>query len=519
MNGTAEFALVIRADASAATGTGHLMRCLALAQYWRANGGNVTFVSRCESDALRRRVESTGAEFVPLAESYPAASDLRTTTETLARVAAVRPLWLVTDGYDFDAEYHSALRALGYRLLVIDDTAHLDWYNADAILNPNINAEKLNYRCASDTMLLLGCRYALLREEFTRRRDVRREFNDVARSVLVTMGGSDPDNFTLKVIQALREVEVEGLQAKVIIGPANPHREALSRAADDSGRDIHLVSSVDDMPAVMEWAEAAVSAAGGTCWELSLMGTPTILVAIADNQTGIAEGMAAAAAAVSLGCADGVTVGTIAEHVRSLLLDPSLRRSLSERGRVLVDGEGVHRVFSHMRMRDKSADRIGLAVRAARPEDARLLWEWANDPAVRSNSFNSSPIPLEQHFNWYAERLTAPDTRFWLLEVAGRPVAQIRYDRDEEGRSALIGFSVASEARGRGYGVEIIRRTGELACAELGVEELVAFTFVQNEASYRAFLRAGFELRETSTVGEHLCYRLSWSRGSTVERS
>jgi UDP-2,4-diacetamido-2,4,6-trideoxy-beta-L-altropyranose hydrolase len=514
MGGAAEFALVIRADAGAATGTGHLMRCLALAQHWRTEGGDVTFISRCESNALRRRIESAGAGFVPLEESHPAASDLAATVATLERVAAARPAWLITDGYNLDAAYHGAVRARGHRVLVVDDTAHLERYDADVVVNPNINAERLTYVCGADTTLLLGRRYALLREEFTRHRPVRREFPGVARRVLVTMGGSDPGNFTLKVIRALREVGVEGLEARAVVGPANPHREALARAVEGSGCDIRLIpSAADDMAALMEWAEVAVSAAGGTCWELSLMGTPTVLVTIADNQVGIAEGMAEASAAVSLGCADGVAVGTIAENLRTLLLDPVLRRSLSGKALALVDGEGVRRVFSHLRGRGTAAGRGELNVRAARPEDARLLWEWANDPGVRSNSFNAGSIPWEQHLSWYGERLASPDTRFWLLEAAGRLVAQIRYDREEGGRSARIGFSVAREERGKGYGVEVIRRTCDVACAELGVEELVAFTFVHNEASYRAFLRAGFELRETRPVGGHLCYQLSWRSG------
>lgn len=151
-----------------------------------------------------------------------------------------------------------------------------------------------------------------------------------------------------------------------------------------------------------------------------------------------------------------------------------------------------------------------LTIRAAIPEDARLLWEWANDPSVRSNSFNQEPIPWESHLRWYEKRLASPGTRFWLLEVNGVPAGQIRYDRDDEGRSAEISFSLAREFRGKGLGTRIITLTLGSAIAELGVEKIVAVVLDGNIPSYKAFQSAGFEAPEVSSWNDIRCYRFIW---------
>ena len=124
------------------------------------------------------------------------------------------------------------------------------------------------------TRLLLGTRYVLLRREFWPWRGWRREIPAVARKVLVTLGGGDPDNVTLKVIRALAQVEIEGLEAVVVVGPANPHLEELQAAVKDTPHPIRLESNVTNMPELMAWADVAITAGGSTCWETAFMGLP-----------------------------------------------------------------------------------------------------------------------------------------------------------------------------------------------------------------------------------------------------
>ncbi len=147
--------LVIRADADERQGTGHVMRCLALAHAWRAPGRRVVFLSRCTADGLCRRIRAIGAELLSLEHAHPDPSDCAAMERLLgdglsegSRIGAACPhplplsqrergegVWAVLDGYHFDADYQRAIRDAGARLLVIDDMAQLAHYHADALLS------------------------------------------------------------------------------------------------------------------------------------------------------------------------------------------------------------------------------------------------------------------------------------------------------------------------------------------------------------------------------------------------
>ena len=209
-------ALVIRADANSQIGIGHVMRCIALAQTWQDRGGKVTFLSHCDSEALHQRIIDEGFDFIPIEKPCPKPNDLSFTLKMLSAIShklSAASLWLALDGYHFTPDYQKAIRENGYKLLVIDDMAHLDHYHADILLNQNIYASSLHYSCDRETVKLLGCEYVLLRREFLKYKDWKREIPEKAKKILVTMGGSDPDDVTLKVIRALSRKE--GSQADI----------------------------------------------------------------------------------------------------------------------------------------------------------------------------------------------------------------------------------------------------------------------------------------------------------------
>jgi UDP-2,4-diacetamido-2,4,6-trideoxy-beta-L-altropyranose hydrolase len=140
-------------------------------------------------------------------------------------------------------------------------------------------------------------------------------------------------------------------------------------------------------------------------------------------------------------------------------------------------------------------------LRPATEADGRLLWEWANDAAVRANAFHSDPIPWETHQAWLAARLASVHSRIWIMERDGEPVGQIRYDR--QGDVAEIGISVAAAYRGQGIGQALLGASCPRACAELQVRRLVALVKPHNRASAHAFEHAGFrQLAPTSRHGQ-----------------
>lgn len=495
--------MLIRADASARIGTGHLMRCLALAQAWKAQGGQVTFITACDSEDLRQSLSDEGFHVITLERSYPEPADWEVTAEVLA---AHPDAWVVLDGYHFDPVYQRQVKETGHPLLVVDDMAHLNHYYADVVLNQNIDAERLRYSCEPYTRLLLGTRYVLLRPEFLAWRGWQREMPKEAHKVLVTLGGGDPDNQTLKVIQSLQRIDTDELEVVVVVGASNPHFLELRPAAHNSPFAMHLVENVTNMPELMAWADVAVSAGGSTCWEMAFMGLPSLILVLAENQRGIAERLDDRGIALNLGWYAQISELDLAQALKILMCSLARRAAMSEKGRQLVDGAGTDRVVSvlyELAQTVPGADH--LRVRHARFQDAEILWQWTNDSSVRANSFHPESIPLDEHIKWYKAKLASPDTRIWILELNQVPVAQIRYDRIHTD-AAEMSFSVVSDYRGRGLGTKALILTSGMACRELGVKRLKGVVFSSNAASMRAFTKAGFECVSQEQVFDKLCH-------------
>lgn len=337
--------LVIRVDASAQIGTGHLMRCLALAQAWKDAGGKAIFITACESDGLLQQLREGGFDIHVLAHPYPEPGDWDYTKDTLA---AYPNAWVVLDGYHFDEIYQQRVKEAGHRLLVIDGKAHLKHYYADLVLNQNLHAEQLHYSCEPYTHLLLGTRYVLLRREFLAWRDWKREIPQVARRVLVTLGGSDSNNNMLKVIQALQKVDVPGLEAIVVLGAINPHADVLQAAISQSSIPIRLIHDAQNMPELMTKADLAITAGGITPWEMCFTGLPMLIIITADNQRDNVRAMHQAGIAENLGWYKNVDKENITGQLRVMMDSQELRQSMSHTQRKMVDGSGTERVLLKM---------------------------------------------------------------------------------------------------------------------------------------------------------------------------
>jgi UDP-2,4-diacetamido-2,4,6-trideoxy-beta-L-altropyranose hydrolase len=323
------------------------MRCLALAQAWQAIGGSSKFTAAMLPAALETRLRDERMELDHLSASEGSAADA---TQTIALAQQLRAAWIVVDGYQFGDVYQRTLKAAGFPLLWIDDYGHAGHYCADLVLNQNMYARESLYRSReSYTRLLLGTRYALLRREFWPWRGWQRDVASRDARVLVTLGGSDPENVTLKVIQALQQLKRPDLEARIVIGPANRHLAVLRQAIERSVCCIKLVTAATDMPALMAWADIAVSAGGSTCWELAFIGVPSIAITLAENQHDIVESLSKAGAAVNMGWYTHISTSALATTIAELLDRPDVCHQMSDRATSIVDGLGADRVARSLR--------------------------------------------------------------------------------------------------------------------------------------------------------------------------
>jgi UDP-2,4-diacetamido-2,4,6-trideoxy-beta-L-altropyranose hydrolase len=343
--------LLFRADASVAIGTGHLMRCLALAQAWQDAGGRAVFAIAEATPSVVERLQREGMEIVRLKAEPGSAEDAH---ETIAHARGKQAAWIVVDGYCFGTDYQVAFRDAGLKVLFIDDNGHAGRYVADFVLNQNIHARESFYEDRErSTRLLLGTKYALLRREFVSVKNVR-EIPQVARKLLVSLGGSDPDNVTGRVLEALEQVAVADLQVAVVAGGSNPHSAEIAELVANSSHTCRVLANVANMQEVMSSADLAISAAGTTCWECCALGLPAILVVVADNQILNAEALRAAGAVRLVSGGSQFPIGELAQLVTRLANSASERQTLSQTASALVDRGGTRRIISMLMGEDSS---------------------------------------------------------------------------------------------------------------------------------------------------------------------
>ncbi len=333
--------LVIRADAGAKVGAGHLMRCLALAEAWIARRGRVIMAVPPDlPDGLVERIRTLGAAMHRLPSGAEEVGSL------LRLVGAEDAAWIAVDGYRFGADWLQAISQAGRPVLSIDDDARHQAYPSTLILNQNLHARREDYSGKTRAELLLGPRFALIRPEFRSQPEWRRVIPARASKLLVTLGGADPGGHTARVIDALRGLEAAPA-GRVVAGAANPRLEAVRMAAG-SASGVEILCDVRDMGEQMRWCDLAVSASGSTVWELALFATPMLLGTASEVEEPVAQSLQSAGAALHLGRLAELRLDDLRAAVADTIADRAVRSRLSGAASGLVDGNGAARVVDRM---------------------------------------------------------------------------------------------------------------------------------------------------------------------------
>lgn len=488
-------------------GTGHIMRCIAMAQAWKKRGGSVTFISHCPNCGISNRIESEGFTLIQINDIWPNAQDLQKTVAIIntfhAQIkdrASDSGSWVILDGYHFTPDYQKEIMASGVRLLVIDDYNHLDHYNANILLNQNIGSHHYPYSCGPDTIKLTGTKYVMLRSEF-RRNQKPRPLTKV-ENILVTMGGADPDNVTSKILQAIDKTDATDFNFNIIVGPNNPNIEGLKETFQNKHPHVHLIENAD-MPGMMTWADLAITAGGSTCWELCFMEVPLMVVILAKNQTQLASGLEKAGAAIILGEKETLTSDEITHSISTLVPNIKKINRLKKSGAALVDGKGTKRIIRQMLVGK-------IKLRPVGTNDTKLLYQWANDKEVRLSSFRSEPIPWETHLQWLGKKLNNKNVWIRIAETdTGAPIGQIRFDlKDHIWR---ISYSLDKRFRGLGLGKRLLKAGLKKIEATIDLPATIQGAIKKdNPASKISFENCGFRpIKNNPDINsDHILYQL-----------
>jgi UDP-2,4-diacetamido-2,4,6-trideoxy-beta-L-altropyranose hydrolase len=490
--------VLFRADASAEIGTGHVMRCLALAGAVKALGEECVFVCRDIPRLLAERITGDGhslqlliltdgdntakAAEVPYAYwlKAPWRDDAVETSEIADEVGAQ---WIVVDHYGLDADWEQAVATADRNVAAMDDLA--DRRHAAALVSdPSLVVEphdRYKDLTSPGSQLLLGPRYAALRSEFADAPPRLPAPGGEAMRFLIAFGGVDAAGMTRVAIEALAAIVEVGDHAHVVVGAAHEGRAAIAGRCAELGWTCHVNSS--RMGQLMAATDLAIGAGGSMVWERMAMGLPTIAIIVADNQRDQVNEAARLGLLVAMEQADA-SVEALQAQIRSLRGNSGLREKMSASCRRRVDGKGAVRIARRLAP-------CPVKLRPATEADSADLLEWRNDEFIRMVSHNTEIISPEDHALWLAGTLNNPAKRLLIGFDNDGVLGVVRFDKGPS--NAEVSIYLAPQRLGSGLGPNLLM-AGEAAMAEHwpDVPEILAEVLPTNRASKDLFLSCGY---------------------------
>lgn len=345
--------IAIQADGGTEIGMGHIMRTLVLAKEL-SKGNEVFYICRVEGeecykhlikdinnevnslDQLVKREMSyskynKGIEKI-LYEGFKV--NLINEDRLIDELKDIKADLLITDSYSVHEKYFQETKKIFNKTAYIDDI-NQHYFNVDFLINQNSDAEDFHYKVNSDTKLLLGTDYILLRDEFKnlQNKNIKNKIYDM----MITVGGADPYRLTEKILNYISKTDYN---FHVVIGPSFGD---ISFIENFETQNVKFYYNAD-MCEIMKNCDMAIAACGSTLYELSACGVPTLGIIIADNQQGIANKLNKMNIIKSLGWYDKISKENLINNIDKLANDYILRKSLSERASKLVDGKGAERI-------------------------------------------------------------------------------------------------------------------------------------------------------------------------------
>ncbi len=477
--------IVFRVDGGHGRGMGHLIRCLALAEQFKAYGSTAMFLTR-EQPAVLKAIQAAGYPYAVLSSTATLEEDLHFTLEKSGHASI-----LIADSYHFSSDYLRRLNA-EYRLVVAFDDLIDRFLPVDLILgNVYVSRDSYGSYLPKETILLAGPTYLPLRPclQNLSPKQIIPQFN----RILVTFGGEDPQNYTEAVIKALQEYP-RPLKLEIILGPAYTFTNQCEAALAQSKHTYQIYPNPPAIVSLFQSADLAIATPSCTFWELLATGTPSLLIKIAANQTSIEMYAQEKQLAIC------TSLPNLCKTLQTYE-DPEIRSQYSQRAQAFVDGRGARRSVEAILTRYLEKAQIKLKQADPDPEssDSHLFWEWRNDPLTRAMSKQTEWIPWETHRAWYAAAASNPHIHMRIAMENSHPVGAFRLENDQQG-DAIVSINVSPEFRGHGKGKQILELGCLIGFLKLRCDTLTAAIKKDNLVSKNLFMDLGFKLVEEGSA-------------------
>ena len=489
--------IIIRVDASIHIGSGHVMRCLVLANSLRDQGHEVSFASRPQQGDLIEFVRGKGfvvTELVtPTHWSKPQNSSdyagwLQVTwqedAESFIQEAPDVDL-IIIDHYGINADWELlASNRLACKVFAIDDL--LRKHHADMILDQTLLRKPASYtEVNANVVALTGCDFALLNPQFSARRlkAMKKSSPSLQVKILVSMGGIDQPNATLKTLKALSELIVNKPFITVLLSPNAPHYESVKQFCEKNTCWIRHITFVDDMAKLMLSHDVAIGAPGTTSWERACLGLPSIIVPLAENQKTISAQLVQASAAIK------VSINEISTNLLTAyqtMMDNWHNMRLANFS--ICDGLGIFRVTQCINQLASNTLNT-VILRPATQSNIKQVYDWQLLPETRKYALTQDIPTWDGHQKWMKAKLVVVSDFFYMIQspMHKHNVGVLRLDKQVNG-CYVVSIFIDPGYFGRGYAKTALKFV-DLLHPNITIQATV---LAENTASQHLFTAANY---------------------------
>lgn len=464
-----------RLNALKGVGMGHLIRSLAAAKMLKDNFNNV-FLIKTDSTKNIQCIADEGFQHFQL----PTALSLQEEVAYLKEHHFTQHEIVVLDGYDFSSTYQREIKSLVGKLVCIDDM-HSIYFVADAVINHSGGVSPLDYNCSPQTKLYLGPAYSLLRNVFLKRYPLSKE-RIASKAVLICLGGEDPQNDTLKVLEFCASIKSIA-HCKVIVGSANKNLNTLKEYAKHSRLQLDFLQNLtaEEMLTIMRSSAKAICSPSTVALEYLSVGGNLFLYQTADNQKNIYRYLTNSQLAFPM---------SDWEEVSKLKLIKA-----RENQQEIFDRKSPARITA---LFTALQTQIDIEFREAEEKDLQQYFHWANELETRQQSFNSQEITFLQHIKWYRNKLQCRNSLLVIMHNKEQPLGQVRFVIED--KIATLSFSLDKNSRGKGLAKQLVNGGIKLLQHKYpDLRKIHAFVKEANIPSKKSFAGLGFqEFKEES---------------------
>jgi UDP-2,4-diacetamido-2,4,6-trideoxy-beta-L-altropyranose hydrolase len=361
--------VLVRCDASVQIGSGHVMRCMTLANELKNNGAEVIFLSASVEGNLNKYVNGNGFKVIELYANdnqkgsenkfnYPNIQfnseqyfDVRNSVNAIKRVKNID--WLIVDHYKLSKKWESELRYYVGKIMVIDDLANRE-HDCDILLDQNFFKDMRNrYQglIPESCTKLFGPDYSLLRTEFHLAKKKKSSYFNKIRRIFIFFGGSDSHNLTSFVLQAIQKGGFSDFEFDVVIGENNPNIDIIETIITNMSN-VNFYIQIDNISEFMSRADLSIGAGGSTIWERCYMGLPSMVITVAENQIECVKHLSEIGI-IDYHCHfDNIKVNSFLKALIELCNNQNKLKLLSDRSMDMVDGLGSKRVYEKLKSYD-----------------------------------------------------------------------------------------------------------------------------------------------------------------------